>query len=47
MLRGLIQDVPLLISSLITHASRHHGDTEIVSRRAGGTAGGGSGDIHR
>ena len=29
---GLIQDRPLLISSLIEHADRHHGATEIVSR---------------
>ena len=29
---GLIQDRPLLISSLIQHADRHHGATEIVSR---------------
>lgn len=31
---------PLLISSIITHAARHHGDTEIVSRRT-------EGDLHR
>ena len=37
---GLMQDVPLLISSLIRHADRHHGDVEIVSRRV-------EGDIHR
>jgi acyl-CoA synthetase (AMP-forming)/AMP-acid ligase II len=37
---GLMQNQPLLISSLITHAERHHGDTEIVSRRV-------EGDIHR
>jgi len=30
--RGLIQDQPLLISSLIRHADRHHGATEIVTR---------------
>ena len=30
----------LLISSLITHAERHHGDREVVSRRV-------EGDIHR
>lgn len=30
----------LLISSLIVHADRHHGDTEVVSRRV-------EGDIHR
>ena len=47
MLRGLIQDVPLLISSLIVHASRHHGDTEIVSRRVEGPAADGSGALHR
>ena len=33
---GLIQDQPLLISSLIQHADRHHGATEIVSCCAGG-----------
>ncbi len=37
---GLMQGQPLLISSLITFAERHHGDTEIVSRRV-------EGDIHR
>jgi fatty-acyl-CoA synthase len=37
---GLMQDQPLLISSLIEFASRHHGDGEIVSRRV-------EGDIHR
>ncbi len=37
---GLMQDVPLLISSLIVHADRHHGNVEIVSRRV-------EGDIHR
>jgi fatty-acyl-CoA synthase len=47
MLRGLIQEVPLLISSLIVHASRHHGDTEIVSRTVEGPAADGSGGIHR
>jgi fatty-acyl-CoA synthase len=35
-----MQSQPLLISSLITHAERHHGSTEIVSRRV-------EGDIHR
>jgi fatty-acyl-CoA synthase len=35
-----MQDVPLLISSLIRHADRHHGHVEIVSRRV-------EGDIHR
>ena len=37
---GLMQNHPLLISSLIDHATRHHGDTEVVSRRV-------EGDIHR
>ena len=37
---GLMQNQPLLISSLITHAERHHGDAQIVSRRV-------EGDIHR
>ncbi|MFN4003605.1 MAG: 3-(methylthio)propionyl-CoA ligase [Hylemonella sp.] len=37
---GLMQDHPLLISSLIEFAQRHHGDTEVVSRRV-------EGDIHR
>jgi 3-(methylthio)propionyl---CoA ligase len=32
MLRGLMMEMPLLISSLIEHASNYHGDTEIVSR---------------
>ncbi|MBE0619826.1 MAG: AMP-binding protein, partial [Burkholderiales bacterium] len=47
MLRGLIQEVPLLISSLLVHASRHHGDTEIVSRTVEGPAADGTGGIHR
>ena len=37
---GLMQEQPLLISSLLEFAERHHGDTEIVSRRV-------EGDIHR
>jgi 3-(methylthio)propionyl---CoA ligase len=37
---GLMQDQPLLISSLIEFASRHHHDGEIVSRRV-------EGDLHR
>ena len=37
---GLMQGQPLLISSLITFAQRHHGDGEIVSRRV-------EGDLHR
>ncbi len=37
---GLMQSQPLSISSLIDFAERHHGDTEVVSRRV-------EGDIHR
>ncbi len=37
---GLMQNQPLLISSLIEFAQRHHGDVEVVSRRV-------EGDIHR
>jgi 3-(methylthio)propionyl---CoA ligase len=37
---GLMQDHPLLISSLIEFAARHHGDAQIVSRRV-------EGDLHR
>jgi acyl-CoA synthetase (AMP-forming)/AMP-acid ligase II len=33
---NLMMCKPLLISSLLTHASRHHGETEIVSRVAKG-----------
>jgi fatty-acyl-CoA synthase len=36
---GLMQNQPLLISSLIDFAERHHGDGEVVSRRV-------EGDIH-
>ena len=32
--------LPLLISSLLTHAERHHGEQEVVSRRV-------EGDLHR
>jgi fatty-acyl-CoA synthase len=35
-MNGLMMSAPLLISSLIVHAERHHGDTEIVSRRVEG-----------
>ncbi|HTS55727.1 MAG TPA: 3-(methylthio)propionyl-CoA ligase [Burkholderiales bacterium] len=31
-MHGLMMNAPLLISSLIRHAERYHGDTEIVSR---------------
>ncbi len=37
---GLMQSQPLLISHLLTHAERHHGEAEIVSRRV-------EGDLHR
>ncbi|KND59745.1 Medium-chain-fatty-acid-CoA ligase [Candidatus Burkholderia verschuerenii] len=39
-LYGQMMEVPLLASSLLSHASRHFGDIEIVSRRI-------EGDIHR
>ena len=39
-MQGLMMDVPLMISSLIKHADRYHGDTEIVSRTV-------EGPIHR
>ena len=39
-MHGLMQETPLLISSLLRHADRFHGDTEIVSRRC-------EGDVHR
>src|SRR5262245_21399762 len=37
---GSMMQQQLLISSLLTHAERHHGDQEVVSRRV-------EGDIHR
>lgn len=37
---GQMMDIPLQISSLIVHADRHHGDTEIVTRTV-------EGPIHR
>ena len=37
---GQMMQQPLLISSFITHAERHHADREVVSRRV-------EGDIHR
>jgi len=39
-MRGLMMDVPLMISSIITHAARFNGDQEIVSRSV-------EGPIHR
>jgi 3-(methylthio)propionyl---CoA ligase len=39
-MNGLMMQQPLLISSLLRHAERHHGSQEVVSRRV-------EGDIHR
>src|SRR5215471_12233150 len=39
-MNGQMMQQPLLISTLLTHAERHHGDQEIVSRRV-------EGDLHR
>ena len=39
-MNGLMMQQSLLISSLLTHAERHHGEQEIASRRV-------EGDIHR
>ncbi|GJH32932.1 long-chain-fatty-acid--CoA ligase [Paraburkholderia hospita] len=39
-MQGLMMQQPLLVASLLTHAERHHGGREIVSRRV-------EGDIHR
>ena len=39
-MNGLMMQQPLLISSLLVHAERHHGEREVVSRRV-------EGDIHR
>ena len=39
-MNALMMQQPLLISSLLTHAERHHGEQEIVSRRV-------EGDLHR
>jgi len=39
-MQGLMMDMPLLVSSILQHAARHFGDTEVVSRRV-------EGDIHR
>jgi acyl-CoA synthetase (AMP-forming)/AMP-acid ligase II len=40
MMNGSMMQQPLLISSLLNHAERHHGEQEVVSRRV-------EGDIHR
>ena len=39
-MNGLMMQHQLLISSLLVHAERHHGDQEVVSRRV-------EGDVHR
>jgi len=39
-MNGLMMQQPLLISSLLRHAERHHGEQQVVSRRV-------EGDIHR
>jgi len=39
-MNGQMMQLPLLISSLLLHAERHHGEREIVSRRV-------EGDVHR
>ncbi len=36
-MNGLMMDMPLLISDLIRHADRNHGDTEIVSKTVEGS----------
>ena len=39
-MNALMQSHPLLISTLLVHAERHHAEQQIVSRRV-------EGDIHR
>src|SRR5262245_33673987 len=39
-MNGLMMQMPLLVSSILRHADRHHGDVQVVSRRI-------EGDIHR
>jgi fatty-acyl-CoA synthase len=46
-MQGLMMDMPLLISSLLVHADRHHGDTEIVSKTVEGPGKDGAGAVHR
>ena len=46
MLRGLMMDQPLLISSLLDHAARYHADTEIVSRTVEGPGKDGTGALN-
>ncbi|HUP90847.1 MAG TPA: 3-(methylthio)propionyl-CoA ligase [Solimonas sp.] len=50
MLMGQMMDMPLLLSGLLTHAERFHGDTEVVSRTIEGPPAGSTGykdRIHR
>src|SRR5262244_1132161 len=47
MLRGLMMDMPLLVSSLIEHAGLYHGDTEMVSRLVEGPDPDGARAVHR
>ena len=35
-MNGSMMQLPLLISSLLVHAERHHGEQEVVSRRVEG-----------
>src|SRR5690349_17894464 len=47
-MRGRMMDMPLLVSSLIEHADRNHGDVEIVSRLVEGPPGNdGARAVHR
>ena len=46
-MRGQMMDMPLLVSSLIEHADRNHGDVEIVSRSIEGPDKDGAGAVHR
>jgi len=46
-MHGLMMDMPLLISSLIRHADRFHGATEIVSKTVEGAGKDGTGAVHR
>ncbi|MGB7182653.1 MAG: 3-(methylthio)propionyl-CoA ligase [Burkholderiaceae bacterium] len=39
-MNGLMMQMPLLVSSFLQHAARHHGDVEVVSQRI-------EGDLHR
>src|SRR3989337_4538904 len=47
MLRGLMMDSPLLISSLLDHAAQNHADTQIVDGTVEGPDEDGTGALHR